>query len=215
MITLHHGRVELVLHRHAEGEGLPLVLLHGLGADADSLRAHEPRWRGPVYALDFSGHGSSRWLSGGGYHPELLAGDADVALAALGSAVLCGWGLGAWVALLLAGARPEQVPAALLLAGAGLDGGGAAPNHAEPRVWREPPVSAAAIAGTGPDPAALVSLGRDIRPEAYACDYARGAKRVVLIEDGQPRPPWWQAVAAVPGVEQRTGQLNAVLAELL
>jgi len=167
MKTLRHGRIELALHRFAEGEGTPLLLLHGLGSGAASLRATQPRWRGPMHALDFSGHGQSGWLRGGAYHPEMLAADADAALAELGSAVLCGWGLGAWVALLLAGARPALVPAALLLSGEGLEGGGALPDFDQPRVLPEA-VSVGADPGSGAqervDPAALGCLIRDFRP---------------------------------------------------
>ena len=71
------------------------------------------RWPGPVWALDFTGHGASTVPRGGGYTAEVLMADADAALAHLGPATVLGRGLGAYVALLLAGARPR--------AGAGRD----------------------------------------------------------------------------------------------
>src|SRR5204862_8307280 len=94
---------------------------------------------GPVYTLDFRGHGSSEWLVGGAYQAELLACDADAALATLGDAAIAGAGLGAYVALLLAGARRDHVPAALLLPGSGLAGGGSLPDFTTPRPSLEVP----------------------------------------------------------------------------
>ena len=54
--------------------------------------------------------------------------DADAALARLGRATLLGRGLGAYVALLLAGARPKPVRGAILCDGPGLAGGGSRPG---------------------------------------------------------------------------------------
>ena len=60
-------------------------------------------WTGPVAALDFTGHGSSTIPTGGGYTAEAAPADADAALAALGRATVFGRGLGAYIALQLAG----------------------------------------------------------------------------------------------------------------
>ena len=57
-----------------------------------------------------------------------MLADADAALARLSQATLLGRGLGAYVALLLAGSRPLGVRGALLCDGAGLAGGGAEPR---------------------------------------------------------------------------------------
>ena len=56
-------------------------------------------------------------------------GDADVALAHLGAATVLGRGLGAYVALLIAGARPHLVRGAVLCDGPGLAGGGIGPTR--------------------------------------------------------------------------------------
>src|SRR4030095_14377617 len=100
---LRHGRVTLALHalRAAEG-GCALLCLHGLHGSSEDLAELAGGWPGPVCALDFAGHGRSAWCRGGVYSPELLAGDADVALARIGTACVAGIGLGAYVALLLA-----------------------------------------------------------------------------------------------------------------
>src|SRR5262245_32807457 len=97
---LQHNRIRLALHALRAGAGRPLLLLHGLGERAP---AHAPDeyagWTGPVYALDFTGHGQSNVPAGGGYTCELLMADADAALARLGKATVVGRGLGAYVAL--------------------------------------------------------------------------------------------------------------------
>ena len=110
-VALHHGHVELALHELAGGSGRALLLLHGLGERTPSTRpAWTEQWPGPVYGLDFTGHGESTVTRGGGYTAELWTADADVALSELGDGiVLVGAGVSAYVALLLAGARPQSV----------------------------------------------------------------------------------------------------------
>jgi pimeloyl-ACP methyl ester carboxylesterase len=186
--------VPLALHALREAEGEPLLCLHGLRGSAAEWAEAAASWPGPVYALDFAGHGASGWLAGGGYTPELLAGDADVALARLGRAWVAGVGLGAYVALLLAGARAEHVPGALLLPGAGLAGGGGEPDP----VWQPSLAWAAGEEAAGERPASdplLAQLDRDFRPADYAVAFAARATRVLLLEDEAPRPPWWRAAA--------------------
>ena len=68
-----------MLHELSGGTGEALLCLHELGGRADDWRDRTAAWSGPVFALDFSGHGQSSWLRGGGYTPELLAADADAA----------------------------------------------------------------------------------------------------------------------------------------
>ena len=87
-VALRHGRVSLALHELRGGSGPKLLCLHALGATSEAWREPSRAWPGPVFALDFSGHGRSGRVRGGGYTPELLAGDADAALAHLGEAVL-------------------------------------------------------------------------------------------------------------------------------
>lgn len=188
-MRLRHGRVELVLHEPGRRPGPALLLLHPLAASSAWWGAVVAGWPGPVHALDFSGHGNSAALRGGAYGPELLAGDADAALAHLGPAAVAGAGVGAYVALLLAGARPELVPAALLLPGPGLAGGGAWP------VYDGSPARMAPLLAGGLE-ALLGLLERDVRPRDYAVQFAQAARRLLLVEDGDGRPPWWVAVRA-------------------
>ena len=123
-----HARTALELHELSQRDGPALLLLHALGGSSADWSEVPALWPGRVYALDFSGHGRSEWVRGGVYLPELLAGDADTAIAEVGAAAIAGAGIGAYVALLLAGGRRASVPAALLLPGRGLEGGGAAPD---------------------------------------------------------------------------------------
>jgi pimeloyl-ACP methyl ester carboxylesterase len=205
LIPLVHGRVRLALHGLRVVDGPALLLLHGLRSSCAEWNAAELPWPGAVYALDFSGHGGSAPVRGGGYTPELLAGDADAALAHLGSATLAGRGLGAYVALLLAGGRPGDVPGALLLPGPGLAGGGAGPDFEAPRT---PSLAL-------PQPSdAFGALERDVRPEAYAETFARSARRLLLAEDGSALPPWWIAARRSPGAAVVPLDLGAAVAAL-
>src|SRR5439155_14846169 len=114
---LRHSKVDLALHelRPGRSAGRPLLLLHGLGERSPvAPPAGTDGWPGPVVALDFTGHGESTVPAGGGYTPEQLMADADIALAHLGPSTVVGRGLGAYVALLVAGARPAVVRGAVL-----------------------------------------------------------------------------------------------------
>jgi pimeloyl-ACP methyl ester carboxylesterase len=192
-MRIKHGRVTLELHELAYRSGVPVLFLHALyGSSADWGEA-AATWPGAVFALDFAGHGHSESILGGAYYPELLVGDADAALAHIGRAAIVGAGLGAYVALLLAGARRALVPAALLLPGAGLAGGGALPDF-----QREfPKFSVAKREARACDPM-VQALDRDVRPVDYAEPFAHAAHRLLLVEDGTPRPPWWEAARHSP-----------------
>jgi pimeloyl-ACP methyl ester carboxylesterase len=196
---LGHLRSRLALHTLRAGDGMPLLHLHGL-AEASPLAvpAALEAWPGPVYALDFTGHGESSVPAGGGYTAEALMGDADTALAHLGHATLFGRGLGAYIALLLAGARPAQVHGAVLFDGPGLLGGGTAP--CSPSVVAIDPAAVAP-----PDPFALAELARDLRPTDYAGTFARLATQASPLEHpiavaAVNRPDWLVAVVREPGV---------------
>jgi pimeloyl-ACP methyl ester carboxylesterase len=211
MITLSHARISLALHTLREAEGPPLLLLHALAGSASEWDAVP--WWGPVYALDLCGHGHSGWLYGGAYCPELWAADADVALARIGhGATVVGSGVGAYVALMLAGARPEAVDAAVLLDGAGLAGAGAMPDfeHFELASYRVARVRAAIADAAATDPAVYASE-KIVRPPDYAAAFAQSAKRVVLVEDGAARPPWWEALRAIDRVDACRGELSDAL----
>jgi pimeloyl-ACP methyl ester carboxylesterase len=209
MMRIKHGRVTLALHELARREGLPLLLLHGLyGSSADWGEA-PGSWPGAVWALDFAGHGDSESIVGGAYYPELLVGDADAALAHIGRAALAGAGVGAYVALLLAGARHAAVPAALLLPGAGLAGGGAFPDFQ--REFLQPDF---ATREPGMHDPSVSMLEHDVRPVDYAESFARAARRLLLVEDGESRPPWWEATRHSPTAETVTPDLRTALARL-
>ena len=134
---------------------------------------------------------------GGGYTAEILMADADAVLQHLGEATIVGRGLGAYIALLAAGARPQLVRGAVLADGPGLSGGPSSPVS-QP-VFSLEPVEAS------PDPYALAELGRDLRPPDYATAFSRLAVQGSDLE--QPitvvarfRPAWVRAVVGEPGV---------------
>jgi pimeloyl-ACP methyl ester carboxylesterase len=150
-----------------------------------------------VTALDFTGHGSSTVPPGGGYTAEILLADADVALAELGQATIVGRGLGAYIALMLAGARPQQVRGAVLCDGPGLAGGAIEPTSQSfvTLAPRQHP----------PDPYALFELSYDLRPPDYATLFVRMALESSGLDEpiavaAVVRPPWLAAVAGELGV---------------
>ena len=210
---LRHNVVDLALHTLREGTGAgtdtPLLLLHGLG---ERTPAEPPpwtaTWRGPVVGLDFTGHGASTVPIGGGYSAEVLMGDADAALAQLGPSAVAGRGLGAYIALLIAGARPSLVRGAALLDGPGLAGGGDGPVFSALLQIPGGPHSA-------PDPWALAELSRDVRPADYASSFARLAlavpdRRHPLVVAARVRPPWLEAVVNEPGVVEAPSSAEAI-----
>lgn len=206
--TLTHNRIELALHTLRTGSGRPLLLLHGLGERSpDVVPDAVADWDGPITALDFTGHGASTMPVGGGYTAEILMADADAALQHLGEATIVGRGLGAYIALLVTGARPQLVRGAVLADGPGLSGGPSSPVS-QP-VFSLEPVDAS------PDPYALAELGRDLRPPDYATAFSRLAVQGSDLE--QPitvvarfRPAWVRAVVGEPGV----GEADSVRAGL-
>lgn len=220
---LRHNRARLALHelRPARSPGArPLLLLHGLGERTPSRPPGSAGgWDGAVVGLDFVGHGASTRPVGGGYTAEVLMADVDAALAAVGPVTILGRGLGAYVGLLAAGARPTEVRGVVLTDGPGLVGGGTRPGspYVGPAALPVGPAQsgrqAGAGAGTGhgpvedavPDPWALFELSRDVRPPDYAQEYVRqimewsGLERPIFVA-AVTRPEWLAAVAAEPGV---------------
>lgn len=202
-VRLRHNRLHLALHRLRDATDTtvrPLLLLHGLG---ECTPAQPPEavagWRGEVWGLDFTGHGRSDIPRGGGYTAEILMADVDIALDHLGASTVYGRGLGAYVALLIQGARPTLVHGAVLVDGPGIVGGGVGPSA--PRVTRAVPGT------TTPDPFALAELTVDVRPPDYAVDYLRLAVRYSTLGEpvtlsGRVRPPWMAALAGLPGVRE-------------
>jgi pimeloyl-ACP methyl ester carboxylesterase len=196
-MRIRHGRLALELHELARRDGPALLLLHALYGSSRDWDGVMPAWSGAVYALDFCGHGRSEWVTGGAYSPELLLGDADAALEAVGTAAVAGAGLGAYIALLLAGARATRVCGALLLPGAGLAGGGPSPDFSV-TFPDAPGAERASMAAHDP---LVWTLDHFIRPPEYVVPFAHTAQRLVLLEDDESRPPWWEAVRQSPRAE--------------
>lgn len=206
---LTHNRIELALHTLGEGDGSrTLLLLHGLGESSPAtVPGFASAWPGRVVALDFTGHGASTLPTGGGYTAEMMMADADIAVQHLGPVTVVGRGLGAYIALLVAGARTELVRGTVLADGPGLSGGPSVPTS-QPVILMPP------VAST-PDPFALVELGRDLRPPDYAATFARLAVQASgldepLIVTAAFRPEWLAAVAAEPGVGQAASIRDAL-----
>ena len=216
VVYLQHVNTKLALHplREARGSDRALLFLHGLGeCTPATVPAYLDAWSGPIWGLDFTGHGASAVPAGGGYTAEILMADVDHALAHIGEATVFGRGLGAYIALLIAGGRPRLVAGAILDDGPGLAGGG--PSPTSPVAVR--PVEAAAEQGATPmtpDGYALVEMGRDIRPADYATLYVRQSLQFSGLDGpisvvGVVRPPWLTAVA------EETGVVTSTLAEAL
>lgn len=199
VVWVRHGKSRLALHLLREGWGRPLLLLHGLGERTpDDVPEHLTSWTGPVYGLDLTGHGASTIPRGGGYTAEILMADVDAALEHLGSATVYGRGLGAYLALLISGGRPDRVRGAILDDGPGLVGGGIRPGS--------PHISTADRDGPlSPDAYALAELSRDVRPPDYAVEFVRQAMEWSGLDHPIAvctvvRPEWLAAVADEPGV---------------
>lgn len=198
IITLTHGKSRLALHLLREGWGRPLLILHGLGERSPrAVPAHLDAWTGPVYALDFTGHGGSTIPTGGGYTAEMMMADVDAAIAHLGKTTVFGRGLGAYIALLIGGGRPTDVRGIILADGPGLVGGGIRPGS--PHLPEVNPST------HPPDPFALAELSRDVRPPDYAVEYVRQIMQWSELDSPIAvctvvRPEWLAAVVAEPGV---------------
>lgn len=197
-VMLQHNRVSLALHKVKEGPGRPLLLLHGLGEDARNMSRLQFAWNGPVWALDFTGHGESTVPHGGGYSAEILMADVDIVLRHIGEATILGRGLGGYVGFLIAGARPQSVRGVVILDGPGLAGGAV-------QVTSSSEIATAARTGTAPDPWALIELSRDARPPNYAVTFVRLATSGSTLDEPiavtcKVNPPWIEAISAEPGV---------------
>ena len=133
LALLAHNRVTLALHEvdpGSDGGARPLLMLHGLGERTQGSLPEHLDWSGRVLGLDFTGHGDSTLPVGGGYTSEILVGDVDAALSHLDEPVtILGRGLGAYVGLMCAAARPDVVHGVVMTDGPGLAGGGVHPGR--------------------------------------------------------------------------------------
>ena len=205
---LTHSRVKLALHQLKDAGEPNLLLLHGLGEHSPKKIPEQFKtWPGSIYALDFTGHGESTVPRGGGYTAELLMSDADIALAHIGKATVAGRGIGAYVAVLLAGGRPDLVRGTILLDGTGLAGGGSgstSPFIVFPDMTQMTP----------PDPFALAELSVDVRPPDYLIEFVRLAGQYSDLSRPfsiccEEKPEWLNAMIGQPGVE--TVKLNEAI----
>ncbi len=205
-VTVRHGKSELALHMIRAGDGPAALVLHGLAENAHCVlsRVVADAWPGgAVWALDFLGHGASTRPPGGGYTCETLMADADAALRHIGPATVFGRGLGAYIAVLIAGARPDLVCGAVLCDGPGLNGGGSSPSSpvvVQPRRIEGAPADA-------PDLFALAELARDVRPADYVANFARQTMSLSPLEipitvAAVARPEWLAAILDQPGVQE-------------
>lgn len=100
------------LHRQQQGEGAPLLLLHGLGADHRDWRAVTPVLAGQrrIIAPDLRGHGASP-RPRGRYNPWRLARDVLALLDEEGvdTTPVVGHSMGGAVAMSLALLAPQRV----------------------------------------------------------------------------------------------------------
>lgn len=94
------------------GEGIPLLLTHGMAAHArwwDAAASQLTSCR--AVALDFRGHGDSEWTADGTYTSAVWTDDIETARRALGweSFALAGHSMGARIALDYAEKHPERL----------------------------------------------------------------------------------------------------------
>ena len=120
-------------------------------------------------------------------------------ITAVGFKTVLGRGLGAYVALQIAGARAAQIHGVILTDGPGLAGGPTGPSSQS--------FFSLETDGTAPDPYALVELGRDLRPGDYAVSFVNLANAgaglsnpITVASSFQPK--WLAAVAESPGVAE-------------
>lgn len=197
---LQHNRISLALHTVREGTGRPLLLLHGLGEDASRMAQVPLQWNGPIFALDFTGHGKSSIPNGGGYNAEVLMADVDIALRHIGEPVtILGRGLGGYVGFLIACGRASLVRGLVITDGPGLAGG------ASNTVSTTEIASVGKRNGATPDPWALIELSRDSRPASYVLSFLRlaiansGMEEPVAIST-KVSPKWIDALKPEAGV---------------
>src|SRR5262245_47834215 len=95
------------------GDGLPVLVLHGLAGIADEwdLIARPRAAKRRMLALEARGHGDSDWSAEAAYAGDAHFSDVVGALDGLGidRCVLVGFSMGGGVAILTAAAAPERI----------------------------------------------------------------------------------------------------------
>jgi pimeloyl-ACP methyl ester carboxylesterase len=182
-----------------EGEGEPIVLVHGFASNA-AVNWVQPGWvatlKGAgrrVIAPDNRGHGaSSKLYDPAAYHSAIMAADIRALLDHLGlsRADLMGYSMGARVAAFLALAHPQSVRSAVfgglgshLVEGTGIPDGVAAALEASSRDAIDDPAARmfrAFAEQTGSDLKALAACVRGSRQALAAAEVARIAAPVLV-----------------------------------
>jgi pyruvate dehydrogenase E2 component (dihydrolipoamide acetyltransferase) len=105
------------------GDGAPVLLLHGFGADLNAWMFNQPALaeRGRVLSMDLPGHGGAEKQVGAG-DVEVFAAAAADAMATLGldRVHLVGHSMGGAIAVAVARRQPERVASLTLICAAGL-----------------------------------------------------------------------------------------------
>jgi pimeloyl-ACP methyl ester carboxylesterase len=113
----------LDIHYTVEGEGPPMVMLHGATSSGlDEWSAQRPLFRKAftLYLPDARGHGGTKWDAADGFDKELLVADLKGFVDELGLETfhLVGFSMGAMTSLTFATRYPERLRTALI---AGID----------------------------------------------------------------------------------------------
>jgi pyruvate dehydrogenase E2 component (dihydrolipoamide acetyltransferase) len=105
-----------------EGEGVPIVLIHGFGSETASWRPFLAAFDhpGPVLSLDLPGHGAAVDAVAGGFDDLVAYAQAQLGLHGVSMAHLVGHSLGGAVATALAAGSALEACSLFLLAPAGL-----------------------------------------------------------------------------------------------
>jgi pimeloyl-ACP methyl ester carboxylesterase len=124
-----HSRSVIVggerIHYFVGGHGSPVVLVHGLGAEATYWANLMPQLSGSghrVYALDLLGYGTSAKPAGSQYSIPEEASVVEGFLGVLGldHVDLAGWSMGGWVAMRVALDDPGRIARLMLFDAAGI-----------------------------------------------------------------------------------------------
>ncbi len=168
------------LHVDRHGSGRDLVLVHGWGLHSAVWRSVLPplaaRFR--VHAVDLPGHGGSRAIEARTF--EDAVGMLDEALP--GDAMVCGWSLGALLALALAHGMPRRIRALALV--------GATPCFVERPGWAHGMAAATFDAfAAGLERDADASLATFMRLAALNAVRGREAARALAMGLRDPSAP--------------------------